>query len=192
MKVRSTTRPAGPAAATFLLALALLGCTGETVPAEPTSYRVVEDLCERLDHAWITEFTGTPVNVRAFEAPPGDDIRRRCTAGAGTADMDVISVQVNTRTTGELSPQPAPAKPLDGVGDRAYIRLSEPFTFMSDHLGREQTSRMDSLMAAQGPATVMVTITVHAPTVPDDAAIQAALTAYGKDVFALMAEGPDS
>ncbi|MGA3527515.1 hypothetical protein [Melissospora conviva] len=185
--------PRWPAGA-LLLTLALSGCTGQATPApaEATSYRVVEDLCERLDHAWITEFIGTPVKVRAFEAPPGDDVRRWCTAGAATADMDAISVQVNTRTNGELSPQPEPAKPLGGVGDQAYIRLSEPFTFMSEHLGREQTSRIDSLMAAQGPATVMVTITVHGPTVPDDAAIQAVLTAYGKDVFALMAESPDS
>ncbi|MGA3565247.1 hypothetical protein [Melissospora conviva] len=176
----------------LLLALALSGCTGQAAPepAESTSYRLVEDLCERLEHAWITEFTGAPVTYKSDY--PGRETTRRCSAGSWSADKrKLISVQVTTSTVGGIKPQPAPAEPLDGVGDQAYVYYGEPLTHVSELLGGETTNRMDRLLAAQGSANVMLYLTISAPSVPDDAAVQAVLTEYGKDVFALMAESPN-
>ena len=183
--------PPWPAGA-LLLALALSGCTGQAAPepAASTSYALVEDLCERLDHAWITEFTGASVTHKSDY--PGRETTRRCSAASWSVDKrKMISVQVTTSTVGGMKPQPEPAEPLDGVGDQAYVYYGDPLTYVNELLGGETTNRMDRLLAAEGPAHVMLHLTISAPSVPDDAAVQAMLAAYGKDVFALMAESPN-
>ncbi|QGN47218.1 hypothetical protein ACN26Y_13545 [Micromonospora sp. WMMD558] len=185
-----------------LLLLALSACAkvpsaepvAPSAPATPlAAYQIVDNLCERLDHAWLQELAGVPPKLKTFEPLPGKENHGMCHAGAGSTDRrTLILVRIST-TVERAEPAdiglPKNARQLSGVGDRAWIKFGKPITHPNEQFGGETTLRIDDLMVAAGPARVSVTISLDAPSVPEESAAEALLTAYARRSLELMAGG---
>ncbi|MDM4723363.1 hypothetical protein QTQ03_28575 [Micromonospora sp. WMMA1363] len=188
--------------AVALLALTLSACANvsSSPPATPTApvtpaaaYRLLDDLCEQLDHNWSIRLAGVPPKFKAFEPLPAGKDHRRCHAGTVTTDQQtVILVTVHTRVDRSEPLDiglPKSARLLDNVGDRGWILFGKPISRPNELLGGEITSRQDQLTVVKGPAMVSVTIMIHASSVPEESAAEAVLTAYAQRSLELMAGG---
>jgi hypothetical protein len=180
---------------TLALTLFLTGCANQATPTQPKptppAYQLVEDVCERLDHGWMTDLAATPPRFRSIPSRPEGKDHRRCFATALDKDRrTLIQVQIDTSTaTDGQATLPGSSEPIDGVGDQARIQFGEPITGPNEHLGGQITSRIDRLVAVHGTAEAWVSVSVHAPETPDEAAAKAVLTDYVNEIFALMAAG---
>lgn len=187
--------------AAALLVLALSACVEAspsrdampTVSVTPTvTYRLLDDICDRLDHSWLIRLTGASPQFRYFEPRPDNVEARRCHVLAAARDKPTtVRVEVGTilkpSEPAELEPSepgdseiPKSAEPLDGVGEVAWFMLDRP------DLGTGQVRR-DLVFVLDGPVSVQVVIMVSDSPLPDDSAIKAALTTYVKRVLGLMA-----
>ncbi|MBX7270087.1 hypothetical protein KIF24_31395 [Micromonospora sp. Llam7] len=175
------------------LTLLLTGCANQAAPvqAEPTppTYQLVDDLCERLDHSWMIDLAETPPRYRSIPSLPAGKDHRRCFATAFDKDRrTLIQVQIDTSTPSDgQATLPGSSQPFDGLGDQARIQFGEPVTGPSEHLGGQITTRIDRLAAVHGTAKVWVTLTVHAPAVPEKTATEAVLNDYGNEILTFMA-----
>lgn len=189
-------------AAATLLALTLSACAtvSSSPPATPTVsvtpatvYRLLDDLCEQLDHEWSIQLAGVPPKIVPSEPLPAGKDHRRCQAGTASKDRrTMLMVTVDTRVdrSGPLDiAMPKWARPLSGVGGRGWIHTGTPISGPSEQFGGKLTSRATQLGAAKGPALVSVMIMIHAPSLPEESATEAVITAYARRSLELMTGG---
>ncbi|WP_431728056.1 hypothetical protein [Verrucosispora sp. TAA-831] len=161
--------------------------------AEPTppSYELVDDLCERLDHQWMTDLAGTSPRFRYIPSLPEGQDHRRCFATVFSKEQrTLIQVQIDTSTPADgQATLPGSAQPVAGLGDQAQIQHGQPVTGPNEHLGGQITTRIDRIAAVHSTAKVWVTVTIHAPTAPDEPATRSAMTAYVNQAFTFMTVG---
>lgn len=190
--------------AAALLVLALSACVEAspprdatpTVPVTPTvTYRLLDDICDWLDHSWLVQLTGASPQFRYFEPRPGNTEARECHVNATARDEPTtVRVEVSTllkpSEPAELEPSesgdseiPKSAEPLDGVGELAWFMLDRPDL----RTGEGMAVRRDLVFVLDGPVSVQVVIMVSDSPLPDESAIKAALTTYVKRVLELMA-----
>lgn len=197
--------------AAALLVLGLSACveaspSRDAAPAvwvAPTvTYRLLDDICDRLDHSWLIQLTGASPEITYSEPWPDVMEFRQCqvraAAPGGSTEVSVqVTAGLKPSESAELEPSesadpepsesadpefPMVSEPLDGVGEMAFFMLDR-----SDlRTGPGMEFRRDLVLARDGPIVVNVIIRVSDSPLPDESAIKATLATYVKRVLELV------
>ncbi|WP_223874294.1 hypothetical protein [Salinispora mooreana] len=192
--------------AAALLVLALSACVEapplardavSTAPVTPSAnYRLLDDICDRLDHSWLVQLTGVSPQFKYFEPLPSNVEDRECHVSATARDeQTVVRVEVSTilKRSEPAEPEPSEsgwqefsklAEPLEGVGAKAWFMFDRP-----DLRPGQAMFRRDLVFVLDGPTSVRVAIMVGDSPLPDESEIKATLTAYVKRILDLMMGG---
>ncbi|WP_141725458.1 hypothetical protein [Micromonospora pallida] len=186
----------------MLLSLAVAGCATESrspapKAASPTparEYRLVDDLCDRLDPAGLTTLTGIPTaETKYLPVRSAEDRHRRC--WLSTADKEkawVYTVQVDIRLDDaangpdqELTPR-GPERAVKDLGDHAVIHIAETLAMDNPvREGQQVQSQTGTLMVVQGPVRFHVRWT-GGGTALAVADVEALLLGYARQTLELV------
>ncbi|GIJ38685.1 hypothetical protein [Micromonospora andamanensis] len=192
---------------TLLLPVVLAGCAGTAEPAGSSSsapaasYRLVDDLCTKLDHQPLLDVVGGTTQVR--DRPDRPD-RKSCVLSAVSRDPLAIHaititmlVAASTAEARESLGGPPPAgaqgiaREVSGVGDGAWVSIppdSGPMTDPPEPYDGPVESRIAMAAAMAGTAVAHVHFNLIAPQVPDDAQTEELAMEYARQTLDLMAD----
>ncbi|NIL58320.1 hypothetical protein HCB18_16265 [Salinispora arenicola] len=192
-------------AATLTPALALTACAGRPslVVADTTlpTYRLVHDLCAKLDPTHLTELGNGESIVRNRPDRP-DSPSKKCSLSAVTrgARASMYTVHVTTgllesadQRPDELWAWPGPdargvwrdVPELEGLA-RVWLRPIDDLTDPPPPFTGPTQARTTDLRAHHGNAAIWLHIMFTAEHVPDDPTTEAVAVAYAHQTLALM------
>ncbi|MDM4719143.1 hypothetical protein QTQ03_05850 [Micromonospora sp. WMMA1363] len=193
-------------AAALVLPLSLVACADRPglAGAEPTPpvYRLVDDLCAKLDPKHLTDLGNGESKVRNKPDRP-DRSMRSCSLGAVNRDpVSLYKVDVTTRIfegpdqeADELRNWPGPkargdwrdVPELNGSA-RVWILPIDNLTDPPSPFTGPIQSRQTWLRAVHDGASILVRLDFTAERVPDDTTTETVAVAYVRQVLALMAQ----
>lgn len=192
-------------AAALTPALALTACAvrPNLVVADPTlsTYRLVHDLCAKLDPTHLTELgSGEPI-VRNWPDAP-DSLSRKCSLSAvargSVASMYTVHVITGLLESADQGPDEPWAWPEPGArGDwrdvpeleglaRVWLTPIDDLTDPPPPFTGPTQARTTELRAYHGNVFIRLQIMFTAEHVPDDPTTEAVAVAYAHQTLALM------
>ncbi|GAA0375191.1 hypothetical protein GCM10009541_17060 [Micromonospora gifhornensis] len=180
----------------------LTGCASPSEPTDPspfpTSYRLVDELCAKLDPQPMLDVVGGAAKTRELPFRPGHP-SRKCMLGAGETDSAAMYLTVNTALADspELAREALPPKPkpqargtwydLPQLGDRAWVWIMPVDEGLDlPDIAEPVTARRASMYATRGDAWIWLDLLSMGSEVPDEATTETLLAAYAKQTFTAM------
>ncbi|MBL6277351.1 hypothetical protein JMF97_14420 [Micromonospora fiedleri] len=186
-----------------LIGALLAGCASPSEPTDPppfpTSYRLVDELCAKLDPQPLLDLVGGAAKTKEWPLRPGHP-SRKCMLGAGEADsIAKHSLTVHTALAGspERAREALPPKPephargtwydLPQLGDRAWVWIMPVDEGLDlPDIAEPVTARRASMYVARGDAWIWLDLLSMGSEVPDEATTEALLAAYAEQTFTVM------
>ncbi|MEG3636098.1 hypothetical protein [Micromonospora palythoicola] len=189
----------------LMLPVVLAGCAGTAAPAADSpaspaaSYRLVDDLCTKLDHQPLLDVAGGTTQVR--DRPDRPD-RKSCVLSAVSRDplaihaVTITMLVADSTTAARESlggPPPAGAQGIarkaSGVGDGAWVSIppaNGPITDPPEPYDGPVDSRLSMAAAMAGTAVVHLQLNFIAAQVPNEARTEELAMEYARQTLALM------